>query len=91
MTPLQTVIEVEVATRAVLETYGFKNKKAYYDFRQEVYRDLPKDFFQDTGEYEVSVGDEVHVVRRLNPGESVTITKPKLIFKRKQTGGKKHG
>ena len=90
MTPLQKIIEVEAAKQAIYAHYGL-TAKSYYQMRQELAETLPKDFKQDVGEYELTVGEEVHVVRRLEQGESPTISRPKLIFTRKQTGGKKHG
>ena len=90
MTPLQKIIEVEAAKQAIYEHYGL-TAKSYYRMRQELAESLPKDFKQDCGDFELSIGEEVHVVRRLEQGELPTITKPKLVITRKQTGGKKHG
>ena len=80
---IQKFIDIECAQRKLLESFGFKNKSDYYKERDRAYRDLEEDFIAETEDFEISVGQEEHIVRKLTEGNP-TVTKPKLIFKRKQ-------
>lgn len=79
---LSDIISVELEIRQLLERHGFKNKKEYYDARLQVYRDLPKDLHLEIEGYEVTYGEEEHIVRKAQVGDIVT--RPKLVIKRKQ-------
>ena len=79
---IQKFIDIECAQRKLLEDFGFKNKSDYYTARDKAYRDLEEDFTAETEDFDISVRQEEHIIRKLTEG-SPTVTKPKLIFKRK--------